>query len=267
VDANHPDLNVAGGVNCISPGAPPVDANGHGTHVAGIAAAIDDGSGVVGVAPGARVWAVKVLSDVGVGLSSSSICGIDWAVGHGGIEVMNMSLIGAGREYSDCGRGFDAQHLAVCRAVTSGITFAVAAGNESTDAAARVPAAYEQVIAVSALTDVDGLPGAKGRSTCTGDDDDAFASYSNYGRDVDLIAPGTCIRSTHIAGGYAILSGTSMATPHVAGAVALYKAAHPHATPREVKSALLAAASNDWTRPPGADPDGIKEPLLNVAGL
>jgi subtilisin len=267
VDPSHPDLHVAGGTNCVSPGVPFTDANGHGTHVAGTAAALDNGVGVVGVAPGARLWGIKVLSDAGVGLSSASICGIDWAVGHGGIEVINMSLIGGGREYPDCGRGIDAQHQAVCRAVASGIAFAVAAGNESVDAATRVPAAYDEVITVSALSDLDGKAGGVGKNTCTRDRDDAFASYSNFGQDVDLIAPGTCIYSTYAAGRYALMNGTSMATPHVSGAIALYRATHPGATPTQVKTALLGAATDDWEWPTAQDPDGIKEPLLRTAAL
>jgi subtilisin family serine protease len=93
--------------------------------------------------------------------------------------------------------------------------------------------------------------------------DDTFASFSNYGADVDLIAPGVCINSTWMLGGYNTISGTSMASPHVAGGAALYKATHPSATPAAVKSALQAAGSTDWSN--ADDPDGVKERLLDVS--
>jgi subtilisin family serine protease len=115
---------------------------------------------------------------------------------------------------------------------------------------------------VSALTDFNGQPGGGAAATCRADEDDTFANFSNFGADVDLIAPGVCILSTYLGSGYATLSGTSMASPHVAGAAALYKANHPGATPAQVKAALQSAGSLNWTDTD--DPDPIKEPLLNV---
>jgi subtilisin family serine protease len=262
----HPDLTIAGGKNCSS-GSSYNDGNGHGTHVAGTIGAKDDASGVVGVAPGARIWSVRVLNNAGSGSWSSIICGVDWVTGHndsryGRIEVANMSLGGTGSK-GLCADG--GMHLAICNSVLAGVTYVVAAGNESDDAANHVPAAYDEVITVSALADFDGKPGELGSSTCRSDVDDTFADFSNYGADVDLIAPGVCILSTWKGGGYNTISGTSMASPHVAGAAALYKASNGGATPAQVKAALQNAGTTDWNDLD--DPDPVKEKLLHVATL
>jgi subtilisin family serine protease len=258
IDLTHPDLTVAGGKNCNS-GRSYGDGNGHGTHVAGTIGAKDDANGVVGVAPGARLWAVRVLSNNGSGSWSSVICGIDWVTANAGtIEVANMSLGGTG---TDTGCNDGGLHRAICNSVASGVAYAVAAGNESDDAKNHVPAAYDEVMTVSALADFNGRPGGGAAATCRADQDDTFADFSNFGADVDLIAPGTCILSTWKGGGYNTISGTSMATPHVAGAAALYKSTHAGAGPAQVKAALQAAGNFGWT----GDPDPAKEPLLNVA--
>jgi subtilisin family serine protease len=270
VNLTHPDLNVypAGGKNCVTLLTPPEDGNGHGTHVAGTIGALDNTSGVVGVAPGARIWPVKVLSDVGVGLTSQVICGIDYVTANASqIEVANMSLGGGGSDDNNCGKSNnDAQHKAICAAVNAGVTFAVAAGNDYEDAKGTVPAAYDEVITVSALADFNGVGGGGAKPTCRSDVDDTFANYSNYGQDIDLIAPGTCILSTWMLGGYNTISGTSMASPHVAGGAALYKANNPSSSPSQVKSALQNAGTTDWIFP-SEDKDGIQEKLLNVGGF
>ncbi|MGH3665916.1 MAG: S8 family peptidase [Egibacteraceae bacterium] len=262
IDVDHPDLKVVGGVNC-STGRSFDDGNGHGTHVAGTAAAKDDSQGVVGVSPGARLYAVRVLNNRGSGSFSSIICGVDWVTARANtVEVANMSLGGSAAEGSCTDGGL---HEAICKSVQAGVTYAVAAGNESDDAANHVPASYDEVITVSALADFDGEPGGLGAPTCRSDEDDTFANFSNYGADIDLIAPGVCINSTWKGGGYKTISGTSMASPHVAGAAALYLSQHPSASPSQVKTALQAAGSDDWDN--RDDPDGVKEPLLNVAGF
>jgi subtilisin len=263
IDPTHPDLNVAGGVNC-APGLGFDDRNGHGSHVAGTIGARDNDLGVVGVAPGARLWAVRVLNPAGSGSFASVICGVDWVTEHAAtIEVANMSLGGTGTEPGGrgCATG-DAFHDAVCRSVAAGVTYTVAAGNEADDAANHVPAAYDEVITVSALADFDGKPGGLGSPTCRADEDDTLADFSNFGADVDLIAPGVCILSTYKRGGYATFSGTSMASPHAGGAAALYKSTHPAARPDAVKRALQAAGNLGWNN--ADDPDAIKEPLVNV---
>lgn len=262
IDLTHPDLNVVGGVNC-STGNSYKDGHGHGSHVAGTIGAIDNDFGVVGVAPGARLWAVRVLNNAGSGSWSSVICGVDWVTANASvIEVANMSLGGTGSEEGCNDNGLQE---AICNSVAAGVTYVVAAGNESDDAANHVPAAYDQVITVSALADFNGEPGGGAAATCRSDVDDTFANFSNYGSDVDLIAPGVCIESTWKGGGYNTISGTSMASPHVAGAAALYKASNPGASPAQVQNALQNAGNFDWNNVD--DPDNIKEPLLDVGGF
>jgi subtilisin family serine protease len=267
IAAAHPDLNLVGGVAC-GPNKTSVDGAGHGTHVAGIIGARDNGFGVVGVAPGARLWAVKVLTDKGIGSWGSVICGIDWVTANAStIEVANMSLGGKGSDDGDCGRTkHDPVHEAICASVAAGVTYVVGAGNGSEDAATFIPAAYDEVLTVSALTDYDGKPGGLAQPTCFNlGADDSLATYSNFGADIDLIAPGSCIFSTWAPDSYQNLTGTSMAGPHVTGGAALYAATHPGAGPAQVRAALLAQGTTDWNA--STDPDGIKEPQLNVAGF
>jgi subtilisin family serine protease len=274
INFNHPDLNVAGGV-CItgtyynfgSSCSSPEDQHGHGTHVAGTAAALDNGIGVVGVAPGARLYAVKVLDRQGSGSTSQVIAGIDWVTLNApalGIRVANMSLGGSGADDGNCGlTNNDPMHTAICRSVAAGVTYVVAAGNSSADARTAVPAAYDEVITVSAMVDTNGQDGGLGPSTSYGADD-SFASFSNFGPDVDLTAPGVNIYSTYLSGGYTTMSGTSMAAPHVTGAVALYLAQNPSASPAQVRQALInQGLPGPW---PG-DRDGLPEPLVYVGAV
>jgi subtilisin family serine protease len=261
ISTSHPDLNVVGGAVCN--GTTFNDQNGHGSHVAGIIAARDNGSGVVGVAPGARLWAVRVLNASGSGTFSQIICGVDFVTRNAAtIKVANMSLGGAGFDPgTGCSTG-DALHDAICRSVQAGVTYVVAAGNSAANAANTIPAAYNEVITVSALADFNGLPGGGAAPTCRSDVDDTFADFSNFGADIDLIAPGVCILSTYKGTGFAVLSGTSMASPHVAGAAALYISTHPGASPATVKSALQSAGNLTWNN--SDDHDSTKERLLNV---
>jgi len=251
IDPAHPDLQsaIVGGKNC-STGTSYADGNGHGTHVAGIIAARNNGFGVVGVAPDALLWSVRVLDSAGSGTWSSVICGVDFVnskspAKRGPIVVANLSLGGAGTDDRNCGRtNRDALHKAICTTVADGVTFVVAAGNSATDLSGFVPAAYDEVLAVTALADSDGLPCGAGAVTSYGADD-RFASFSNYAASTDLghvmAAPGVSILSTYAGGGYATLSGTSMASPHVAGAAALYLATHSGASPATVRQALRGA--------------------------
>jgi subtilisin family serine protease len=260
------DLNIVGGTNCVTPGGGFADDNGHGTHVAGTVAARDNAEGVVGVAPGARLWAVKVLNAQGSGSISQIICGIDWVTARAGtIEVANMSLGGQSffGSFSGCSSSFDPMHPAICRSVQAGVTYAVAAGNSAANANSFIPATYAEVITVSALADFNGQPGGGAAATCRADQDDTFADFSNFGADIDLIAPGVCITSTsRTSGSLATFSGTSMASPHVAGAAALYKANNRGASPAQVKAALQAAGNLNWNN--ADDGDSTKERLLNV---
>ncbi len=277
--AQHPDLNVAGGYNCsTSDHSAWRDKENHGTHVAGIVGALDNSFGVVGVAPGVRLWAVKILNDDGYGLLSWYVCGLDWILTQRDpndasrplFEAVNMSVTKAGSDDNDCGlTNHDVLHQAVCRVVAGGITVVAAAANDSHNAAANIPASYNEVITVSALADTDGLPGGLGGNKCfswgTYDKDDTFANFSNFGSDVDLIAPGKCILSTVPGPGYAYMSGTSMAAPTVTGAVALYKASRPNATPTEVREGLRYLGNFGWRT--STDPDPYHEPLLDVSRL
>ncbi len=257
IDLTHPDLNVVANVTFVST-RNGNDDNGHGSHVAGIAAAKDNGMGVVGVAPGARLWAVKVLDRSGRGSWSSVIAGVDYVTAHADqIEVANMSLGGSGSDTASSLR------TAIENSVAAGVTYVVAAGNESTDAAQSVPAAYDSVITVSAIADSDGQPGGHGAATSYGADD-TFASFSNFGQDVDIAAPGVDILSCYKGGGYATLSGTSMSTPHVTGAAALFIANHPGARPSDVAAALT---SSGTTGSFTGDPDVFPEPLVNASNL
>lgn len=275
IQPNHPDLNVVGGYNCTgTKRADWADKHGHGTHVAGIAAALDNGLGVVGVAPGARLWAVRVFNKSGFSRLSWIVCGIDWVTAQKDpsdstrprFEVANMSLRDAGTDDGNCGyTNGDAQHRAICRSVAAGVTYVVAAGNDRSDASRWIPAAYDEVITVSALADFNGVGGGGAAWTCSADVDDTFADFSNFGADVDVIAPGKCIYSTYKGSSYGTMSGTSMATPAVAGGVALYAATHPGATPADVRTALLAAGTSDWFT--YTDPDLLHEPLLDVASF
>lgn len=265
IDLTHPDLaaNIVGGKNC-STGKSYSDGNGHGSHVAGTIAALNNTTGVVGVAPEAKLWAVRVLDNRGSGSWSSVICGIDFVtVNASKIKVANMSLGGTGSDDGNCGlSNNDALHQAICRSVAAGVTYVVAAGNETDNASRHVPAAYDEVITVSALSDSDGKSGGTGGppSCRTSEKDDYFAKFSNFGADVDIAAPGVCILSTWKGGGYNTISGTSMASPHVAGVAALYVATHPGATPAQVRSALLSTAFAGLI---AGDPDSFKEGVVN----
>lgn len=195
IDIYHPDLraNLKGGVNTINSRKSYNDDNGHGTHVAGIIGAIDNTIGVVGVGPKIDLYAVKALDRNGSGYLSDIIEGLDWAIANN-IQVINMSL----------GTTADIQSFkeAVQRVNVAGITQVAAAGNDGK--AVNYPAAYSEVIAVSAT-----------------DANDVIASWSSFGPEVDLAAPGVSIYSTYKGQTYKTLSGTSMASPHVAGAAAL----------------------------------------------
>ena len=197
------------------------DENGHGTHVAGTVAAIDNNIGVVGVAAGATVVAVKVLNRRGSGSISGVIAGVDYVAANAPSgDVANMSL----------GGGFyQPLNDAVESAAGKGIKFALAAGNESTNAGSRSPASANgtNVYTVSAMSSGD-----------------RWASYSNYGNPpVDICAPGSSIPSTWKDGGYNTISGTSMATPHVAGIL------------------LLGNLQTDGTV--SGDPDGNADPIAH----
>ncbi len=216
IQLDHPDLidNIKGGFNAIRPNRSAKDDNGHGTHVAGTIAGIDNEIGVLGTAPGAELYAVKVLDRSGSGWISDVIEGLDWAVAND-MDVVNMSL-GLSSDISAFGAAVD-------RVDRAGIVQVAAAGNSG--GAVGYPAAYAPVIAVSASNDADGI-----------------AYFSSFGPQVDLIAPGVTINSTYKGSGYREFSGTSMASPHVAGTAALVLSARGSLSPTQVKAWLTSTA-------------------------
>jgi len=280
IDIDHPDLNVFKYINCPATirgvnitsectegDAGANDVDGHGTHVAGIAGAIDNSSGVVGVAPGARLWGFKVFDDLGTSYTSQVIAAIDYITANANqIEVANISLGFTGTSSS--------LDSALSSSVSSGVIYTVAAGNEMTDVTNVSPAGHSDVITVSGLADFDGQAGGAGSggatfSTCPEYVDDSFLCFSNYGSGVDIMAPGFKILSTCIGGGTCNMYGTSMSSPHVAGAAALYVIENPTATPAQIKTMLLADAdpepcANGVGGQCADDPDGIQEPLLKL---
>jgi parallel beta-helix repeat protein len=222
IDYGHPDLweNFVGGHDFVNNDSDPYDDDGHGTHVAGIVAAVDNDFGVVGAAPEARLYVVKALDENGEGYTSDLVAGIEWSVERN-VQVISMSL----------GSNFDSQslHEAVDSAYNSGIVLVAAAGNDGNPGGGGdkvdYPARYDSVIAVGA-TDSNYLRG----------------SFSSTGPSLELSAPGVNINSTYPNSSYSLFSGTSMATPHVTGVVALLLESEPGLTPDQVRTRLQDAA-------------------------
>jgi subtilisin len=283
VDPYHPDLNVAGGHDCVrGPAAERgyYDRDGHGTFVAGMAAAIDNGIGLVGVAPGARIWAVRVSNFFGEVTDSALLCGLEYSAKNRKIQVVNLSLGGqnpvgpcrdesrGGPRVKSGGPQRDRIHQSICRLVKRGVTVVAAAGNSSADAASFTPAAYEEVITVSGIADFDGLPGGLtlvNPPVCFHTErDDHFATFSNYGSVVDIAAPAVCVTSTIHGGNYAVAEGTSFAAPMVSGAAALLYARRPNISPAQVKQLIIAHAEPG---PIPGDPDAFPEGILNVSAF
>jgi subtilisin family serine protease len=237
IEASHADLSVVRFVNFVDTNGS--DCNGHGTHVAGSVAARDNSTGVVGVAPGATLTALKVLNCSGSGSMSGVIKAVDWVTANAvRPAVVNMSLGGPASPTLD---------RAVKRSADRGIFYAVAAGNSGANACNYSPAragTHNGVMTVAAT-----------------DWNEAEASWSNYGSCVDIWAPGVSIISTY-PGGYATASGTSMASPHVAGAGALYLRLNGNASAATVESSIKSMGWFTGTR----SKDGRNILRLNVAG-
>ncbi|MEU9672622.1 MULTISPECIES: S8 family peptidase [Streptomyces] len=209
------------------------DGHGHGTHVAGTVAGT-----AYGVAKKAKIVGVRVLNNQGSGTTAQVVAGIDWVTANAQKPaVANMSLGGGADSVLDA---------AVQRSIDSGITYAVAAGNESTNASTKSPARVADAITVGSTTSSD-----------------ARSSFSNYGSVVDIFAPGSSITSAWNSSDSATntISGTSMASPHVAGAAAIYLADNPGSTPAQVSAGLVAAATTGVVGNPGS---GSPNRLLHV---
>ncbi|MGW9042305.1 S8 family peptidase [Streptomyces lydicus] len=235
VHISHKDFGgrASYGFNAIDGSNKAEDDNGHGTHVSGTIA-----GEAHGVAKKAKIVAVKVLDGQGSGTTEQVVAGIDWVTkNHKGPSVANMSLGGGADEALDA---------AVKKAIDSGVTFGVAAGNESADAGQGSPARVKEAITVASSTNKD-----------------EQSDFSNFGSVVDLYAPGSDITSDWNTGDDATktISGTSMATPHVVGAAAVYLAGHKDAKPADVEKALTDGATADKITNPGT---GTPNKLLKV---
>src|SRR5919106_172448 len=242
IDLDHPDLNVVGSTNCASGGpfSPSCGPGGGGR-----------------AAPGARLWAVRVLNNNGSGYTSWIVAGMDWVTARAAtIEVANMSLGGGASQALD-----DAAN----RMADAGVAVAVAAGNSDANAANSSPARAAKVLTVSALADFDGAPGGLGSPTCRSDQDDTLADFSNWGSTIELAAPGVCILSSWLSGGYNTISGTSMASPHAAGALAVLASkgfSRNYTGVSGLYSTLQQTGNLNWVDDSG---DGVKERLLDVS--
>jgi subtilisin family serine protease len=202
--AYHTELNIVGGRNFTTTNINGwIDDNGHGTHVAGIIGAKDNNVGIAGVAPGVRLWAIKVLTRNGIGLSSNIIAGLNWIYNNrqkiwAGRGIVNMSMGGA---------AFAPLDTAVNGLINAGIIVCVAAGNSAANANNYSPARVPNAITVGATAPIPLY--------------NTLAVYSNWGPRVDILAPGSNILSTYLNNGYAFMTGTSMASPILAGTAAL----------------------------------------------
>jgi subtilisin family serine protease len=277
IDSNHPDLNVYNEITFID--STTEDRCGHGTHVAGIIGAKNNEMGIVGVAPDARIWNLKV-SDCG-SPSISPIAGfravlsaLDYVIDNSDeIDILNISqnqhcptLFCDNTEYRE----------RIDQIVNSGIVVIASAGNNGGFADEYVPPQLENVITVSAISDTDGRCGGLGPISRNGDPDDTFAkvgfgTQSNFGDAVDLAAPGIEIISTLPNGEYGFKSGTSMAAPYVAGTAALLKSINNDSSPEEIKNEILDFASTFQTECDfeslgyfNGDVDQNPEPLLYI---
>jgi len=241
----HPDLNVVARKSCV-----PIykldDDYDHGTHVAGVAAAKNNSFGVIGAAPGAKIFSVKVGEIIGNKKYFDRItlkCAFDLINSTKGIDVVNLSVEDSG----DAKVTYGLLANVIKDIVKKNITIIGSAGNTEQNAQNVWPGMDPNIIKVGAISDSDGKCGGKGKELkyvfdghMVSDKDDSFAnSYSNYGNVVKLVAPGTNILSTNNTNGYSVDTGTSFAAPYVAGAAAVYKANHPNATPSEVLNALI----------------------------
>jgi subtilisin len=231
IDYKHPDLGgclgagckVAGGFDFVNNDSDPIDDEGHGTHVAGTVAALDNGVGVVGVAPEAKLYGLKVLNSSGSGSFSDVIEALQWVVDNG-IKITNNSYGSSGDPGTLVRAAFDNSYAAgVLHIASAGNSGSCAGKNDSVG----YPAKYASVVAVAATNQSD-----------------ARACFSSTGSAVELSAPGVSINSTKMGGGYVVYSGTSMASPHVAGVAALLRNTVDSPSNLEIRS-LLASTAQD----------------------
>lgn len=214
--AKHPDLRVVQSFNTINQ-KPVRDLNGHGTHVAGTIAALRNSFGVVGVAPKARLYAVKAFNANGNAYTSDIIQGIAWCIRHR-MQVINMSF--GLTKYSA-----SLQHI-IRKAYRQGIVMVASCGNSGiNNGTIDYPARFSETIAVAATTE-----------------NNQIANFSSRGAGINVAAPGEDVCSTYLNSSYTKLSGTSMAAPHVTGTVALLLSRRPKLSPAAVKLRLQKTA-------------------------
>jgi len=269
----HEDLNVVDRISFVGDGD---DHAGHGTHVAGIAGAVNNSQGIVGAAPGVKLLSLKVLdkcpgNNCWVGGTSTFEAAAEYIANHASeIDVANWSVDLVSQNDPNLNDLIDS-------AVAQDLVTVIAAGNFNRDVSMSSPPDSRSAIIVSAIADTDGECGGYGPPASNGNPDDSFAKRSNYGQGIGIAAPGIDIYSTWIDNSYHLDSGTSMAAPYVSGAAALYIAYHSNATSSEVRDALLSSAITDsiscntdgygYLVDRHYDTDGIAEPLLNVNNL
>jgi len=295
VDYNHADLQPLGGASFSAFAGTAQDSNGHGTHVAGTIAARNNSADVVGVAPAATIYGVKVLDAAGSGSESGVIAGLNWVAANAAlvtprIRVVNMSLGRPGTlNYNPT------QRAAIQNLVASGIAVIVAAGNDATlEVSQQVPATYSEVIAVASTTAKAGMNSNRSFSGVIGADtasyftsDGAFNSATGIGVSISALGAtqenisrtgqvqSVGILSTKLGGGTTAMSGTSMASPHTAGVVALIwqKALvlGQTVTPEQIRNRIRSSASNIGSAPFNSPTssytfDGVREGVLSAAG-
>jgi len=235
---NDLGIRTSAGFTAINDGLGTIDCNGHGTHVAGTAAGTN-----YGVAKAATVVPVRVLDCKGSGTNSGVIAGLDWVRSNnvvGQKAVVNMSLGGGASTAVD---------TAVNNLIRAGVTVVVAAGNSAADACRYSPARVPDAVTIGATTSTD-----------------AMASYSNFGKCLDLFAPGSNIVSSNLNGGFVSYSGTSMASPHVAGAAAVILGSSPtNLTPSQVMAALSNNASTGKVKLPSNAVKSTTKKLLVIS--
>lgn len=262
IDASNPELHVVGGINCATDDrANWGDVDGHGTTLAGVVGAKRNGTGIIGVAPGAELYAVRVFANETLASEENVLCGLRWIYDNAvGIDV---ALIAFNRPDDHKGQEAacesDELRQMLCQLFDAGVTVVAAAGNQKADASSFLPAKLHEVITVGAFADFDGALGGLGLPTCGPGEDDSIANFSNTGPRVDIYAPGVCIQTTSLNSDENAIdpSGTSLAAAHVAAAAAIYMACHVEATPDQVRIALLESAETIWS-------DGMILPTVAV---